>query len=45
MCKPKKDNNKQSNQGSRLINDKLKLVTPQPDNKREQATNNNSEKR
>lgn len=43
MSKPKNDN-KQSNQGTRLI-DKTNVPTPKPDNKREQATKNDSEKR
>lgn len=43
MSKPKKDN-KQSNQGTRLI-DKTNAPTPKPDNKREKATKNDSEKR
>ena len=43
MSKPKNDN-KQSNQGTRLI-DKPNASTPKPDSKREQATKNDSEKR
>ena len=43
MSKPKNDN-KQSNQGTRLI-DKLNVSTPKPDNKREQAAENESAKR
>lgn len=43
MSKPKNDN-KQSNQGTRLIY-KPSVSTPKPDNKREQATKNESEKR
>lgn len=43
MGKPKNDNN-QSNKGTRLI-DNPNVSAPKPDNKSEQATKNDSEKR